>query len=173
LAARVTGTPRPAAATEIAALADLWDHLWHVAHSGSVPPELEAIRTRADFLRRLRGFGTGKAGGLRVIGPAGAPTGFAAVVGNHLDQLYVAEHLWGSGAAQVLADDALARIAAAGHDHAILECNAGNDRAAAYYRKSGWRDCGLQTVLLDSARGPFPLGCYVFEMPLDRGPLPA
>lgn len=150
---------RAAVPEDIEPLADLFDHLWRVAHSGHVPPELEAMRTRPDFRRRLIGFGDG----LRVLGDPGAPQGFAAVVGNHLDQLYVAEALWGTGAADRLVADALARIAAAGHRTALLECNTGNRRAAAYYRKSGWTDRGVERVMLDSAAGPFPLDCLVFE----------
>ncbi len=154
--------PRRTAPADLDPLADLFDRLWHVAHSGHVPPELEALRTRPDFLRRLLGFGDG----LRVIGPVGKPQGFAAVVGNHLDQLYVAQQLWGTGAARVLMDDALARIAAAGHRTAVLECNVHNLRAAAMYRKSGWTERGVERVMLDSAAGPFGLDCLVFDRAL-------
>jgi len=152
-------TPRPALGTEIDALTDLWARLWAESHRGCCPPELIALRTPEDFRRRLVAFGDD----LRVIGSAGAPQGLAAVRGNHLDQLYVDRPLWGTGAADVLTADALARIASAGHRLALLECNPGNARAAAYYRKSGWTDCGIRTVLLDSSAGPFPLDCIVFE----------
>jgi GNAT superfamily N-acetyltransferase len=151
-------TPRAAVVADFAPLTDLWDHLWHLAHDHCTPPGLVALRTHADFRRRLAGFGDG----LRVIGPSGAPQGFAAIAGNHLDQLYVAQTLWGTGAARALTTDALARIAAAGHDTAVLECNTGNARAAAFYRKSGWRECGVQTAMLDTSLGPYPLDCFIF-----------
>ena len=151
--------PRPAVELDFAPLTDLWATRWAEAHAHCTPPELVRLRTHDDFARRLRGFGDG----LRVIGPEGAPRGFAAVVGDHVDQLYVAAELAGRGAALVLLRDAEARIAAAGHERALLDCNPGNGRAAAFYAKSGWTDEGRQSVVLDSATGPFTMECIVFS----------
>ena len=156
-------TPRPAEDSEIDALADLWTRLWQDAHADHCPPELIALRTRDDFHRRLLAFGDD----LRVIGPIGMPQGLYAIKGNHIDQLFLDRPLWGTGAADVLTGHALARIRAAGHDTAMLECNTGNARAARYYRKSGWTDRGVQTVWLDSSAGPFALDCIVFDRALD------
>ena len=45
-------------------------------------------------------------------------------------------------------------------------CNTGNDRAAAFYRKTGWRLRSTEDVDLDSTSGAFRLACFVFEKPL-------
>ena len=150
--------PRPAVAADYEPLTLLFESRWHDAHGHCTPPELVAARTRAHFHARLLEFGDG----LRVIGPEGAPEGFAAVKGDHVDQLYVSRALAGTGAALVLLREAEARIAAAGHDEAVLDCNPGNARAAAFYRKSGWSPRGLEKVLLDTATGPFPFEVLVF-----------
>jgi ribosomal protein S18 acetylase RimI-like enzyme len=151
-------TPRRAVAEDFAPLADLFNQRWHDAHGHCAPPELVALRDRADLLRRLRGFGDG----LRVTGPPGAPEGFCAVVGNHIDQIYVSRRAAGRGIGAMLLREGEARIAAAGHPEALLECNPGNLRAAAFYERMGWTLRGLETVLLDGPQGRFPYDCLVF-----------
>jgi len=162
----VTGTaaPRPATATDLAPLTALWVRRWADAHAAVSPPELVAIRTPEDFATRLAGFLA--VGDLWVIGPEGAPDGFVALKDHHLDQLYVDRPLEGTGAARVLMDHGLAVLAARGYAMAELWCNTGNARAAAFYRKTGWRLRGAEDVELDSASGPFILACLVFEWPL-------
>jgi len=156
-------TPRLAVAADLAPLTDLWERRWHDAHAASSPPELIAIRTRADFATRLAGFLA--AGDLWVIGPEDAPNGFVALKDHHLDQLYVDRPLEGTGAARVLMDHGLAMLAGRGIAMAELWCNTGNARAAAFYRKTGWRLRATEDVELDSASGPFWLACLVFEHP--------
>lgn len=151
--------PRPAVPADLEPLADLWTQRWTDAHADCTPPDLAAQRTRPDFLRRLKGFGTDH---LRVIGPEGAPEGFCAIKGNHIDQIFVSRSLAGTGAALALLRDGEARIAAAGYAEAELECNPGNHRAAAFYAKSGWQLRGLERVELDSASGPYPFTLLVF-----------
>lgn len=160
--------PRPAVPADMAPLLDLWQARWFDAHGAISPPELLAMRTREDFRLRLAEFGDG----IRVIGPEGAPQGFSAVKGDTIDQLYVSREMAGTGAALILLRDAEVRIAAAGFAEARLDCNPGNARAAAFYRKSGWRDRGLQRVMLDSATGRFPFDCLVFTRAL-AAPSPA
>jgi GNAT superfamily N-acetyltransferase len=150
--------PRPAVAADFDPLLDLWVARWHDAHAACSPPELLALRTREDFRTRLAGFGDG----LWVIGPQGAPQGFYSLKGNHVDQLYVARELTGQGVALMLLRDAEARLAAAGHVEALLDCNTGNARAARFYQKSGWTLRGRELVELDSSSGPFPLEVFVF-----------
>ncbi|TMV72098.1 GNAT family N-acetyltransferase [Thioclava sp. BHET1] len=156
-------TPRAAEPADFAPLAELWALRWRDAHESFSPPELTALRTPADFLRRLRAFGDG----LRVIGPVGAPLGFVVVLDHHVDQLFIARGLQGQGAADLLMADALARIAAAGHAEAQLECAPGNARAAAYYRKSGWALRGTETVSVDTSTGPFPIDLMIFTRPTE------
>ena len=155
-------TPRRAIAADFEPLADFWTRRWQDAHADCWPPELLPLRSRDDFARRLRGFGDG----LRVIGPEGAPDGFCAVVADHVDQIYVARALQGTGAAAILLRDAEARIAAAGHAEALLECNPGNARAAAFYTRMGWTLRGLEPVLLQGPEGAFPFDCLVFTRQL-------
>ncbi|MCR8723990.1 GNAT family N-acetyltransferase [Frigidibacter sp. ROC022] len=155
-------TPRRAVEADYDPLADLFHQRWHDAHGAYSPPWMIALRSRADLLRRLRGFGDD----MRVIGPEGAPQGFCAIKGSHIDQIYVSRALEGRGAAAVLMRDGLERIAAAGHAEALLECNPGNARAAAFYRKTGWTLRGTETVLLDGPEGPFPFDCLIFTRPL-------
>ncbi len=145
-------------AADFAPLLDLWESRWHDAHGAVSPPELLALRTRDDFRTRLAGFGEG----LWVIGPEGAPQGFFALKGNHVDQFYIARDLAGTGAALTLMRDAEARLAAAGHAEAVLDCNTGNARAARFYEKAGWTLRGREMVDLDSSSGPFPLEVFVF-----------
>ena len=156
--------PRAAEPADLVPLAELWATRWRDAHEASSPPELTALRTPADFLRRLKSFGTG----LRVIGPFGAPLGFVVVLGHHIDQLFIARSLQGQGAADLLVAEALGRIAAAGHAEAQLECAPGNTRAAAYYRKSGWRLRGTETVSVDTSNGPYAIELLIFTRPTKR-----
>lgn len=135
---------RSAAPEDYAPLADLWAERWADAHGAYSPPELIALRTRADFLRRLRAFGPG----LRVLGPPGAPEGFCAIRADHLDQLYVSRALAGTGAARRLMAHALARI----------------------YARSGWRRRGTDLSPVETAAGPFLLRVIVFEKALATDP---
>ena len=149
--------PRAMVAADLGPLTDLFATLWARAHDDCTPAALRDQRTWSDFRRRLVAFGDG----LRVIGPPGLPTGFYALRGNHVDQLYVAERLWGTGTARALLDHAVRDIAAAGHDHAILECNPGNHRAAALalVEKLKWTN-----LLYLSEGGSLPAGngeCFV------------
>ena len=157
-------TPRGATVADLAPLTDLFLRRWHDAHAACSPPGLIAIRTREDFAARLRGFFT--AGDLWVVGPIGAPTGFVALKGHHIDQLYVAAPLEGRGVAHQLMAHAEAVLKRRGHAVAEVWCNTGNDRAAAFYRKSGWRLRTTEDVDLASTAGTFRLACFVFEKPL-------
>ncbi|MEO0361435.1 MAG: GNAT family N-acetyltransferase [Pseudomonadota bacterium] len=150
---------RRADPAEIEALATLWHDGWMDAHAAHVPAALTRLRTRSNFRERLEGFGEL----MRVAGPVGAPVGLCVVKGAELDQLFVSSAARGTGAAQALLADGEARIAAAGHAVATLDCAIGNDRAARFYRKCGWRLRGEEEVELDTSDGPFALTTWVFE----------
>ena len=98
-------------------LAQLWADGWNESHLEHTPPDLTALRTLPDFLRRLREMGDD----LRVCGPVGAPSGFCAVKKNEIYQIYVAKSARGSGVAKSLLHDGEARIAARGYKEAKLD----------------------------------------------------
>ena len=69
-------TARPAEPHEIPLLARLWHDAWHETQAGSLPSDLIALRTLADFEARLLTL----LDGLRVTGPVGAPAAFCATL---------------------------------------------------------------------------------------------
>lgn len=155
-------TPRRAEAADLAPAAAIWKAGWREAHEALVPPELTRIRLAEDFAARLTAFGDG----LRVLGPVGAPLGLCAVVGDELNQLFVSPAARGTGAAAALIADAEARIAAMGAAEAWLDVAIGNDRARAFYEKSGWRLTETADVALATVEGPFTLRVWIFRKPL-------
>lgn len=152
------------AAAEIDHLARLWHDAWHEAHAPLVPLELTRLRTVASFRERLQAM----LADIRVAGPAGAPAGFCVLKGEELYQLFVSRAARGSGAAAALIADAEARLAERGVDTAWLACAVGNDRAARFYEKSGWRLAGTVVNAAETASGPFPLHVWRYEKRLAR-----
>ena len=140
---------RPAEAAEIDRLAQIWYDGWQDAHGRIVPAELARIRTLESFKDRLRTA----LPDARVVGPLSAPVGFYIVKHDELYQVYVSTEARGSGAAAALMADAEARLARAGVELAWLACAIGNERAARFYEKSGWRRAGTVVYEADAATG--------------------
>lgn len=156
---------RPAEAADIPRLARIWYDGWQDAHADILPDELKRVRTLESFERRLREA----LAQTRVIGPQGAPVGLCMMKGEELNQLYLAAEARGTGAAQALIADAEARLAATGAPLIWLACAIGNDRAARFYEKCGWRNAGVRTIQLDMPDGSlFPLDIWRFEKELVR-----
>jgi ribosomal protein S18 acetylase RimI-like enzyme len=155
---------RPAAAGEIDPLARLWHDAWHESHAPLLPEELARLRTLESFRERLQAM----LADIRVAGPTGAPLGFCVVKGEELYQLFVSPAARGSGTAAALIADAEARLAARGVETAWLACAVGNQRAARFYEKSGWRLAGTVTNPADTSSGPFPLRVWRYEKRLER-----
>jgi len=155
---------RTAEEAELDALAKLWYEAWQDAHSQIVPAELTRLRTLESFRQRLRA----DLSNVRVVGPSGAPLGFCTVKGDELYQLFVSAHSRGSGVAVALIEDAEARLSASGVDTAWLACAIGNDRAARFYEKRGWRLAGTVVSRLDTSGGTFPLEVWRYEKSLVR-----
>ncbi|MEM7523873.1 MAG: GNAT family N-acetyltransferase [Pseudomonadota bacterium] len=147
----------------MAALIDLWHAGWIEAHAEHVPAALTRLRTKESFDRRLSAFGDQ----LRVTGPEGAPTGLCVAKGEEIDQLFVSPTVRGGVVARALLADGEARIAAAGHREGVLFCAIGNDRAARFYTKCGWRLRGEDDVSLATSEGAFSLRTWVFVKRLD------
>ena len=153
---------RPATPAEIDRIARVWFDGWHEAHAHLAPPGLTALRTLESFAERLPPM----LEDLRVVGAAGAPVGFCALKGDELYQMFVSREARGSGAAAALMADAEARLAAAGVTTAWLACAIGNDRAARFYEKSGWRRAATITYYAETPAGVLPLDVWRYEKSL-------
>jgi ribosomal protein S18 acetylase RimI-like enzyme len=140
---------RPAEAAELDHLARVWYDGWQDAHLHIMPAELARIRTLESFRERLEAA----LPDVRVVGPFPTPVGFCIVKGDELYQLYVSGEARGSGAAATLVADAEGRLAARGVETAWLACAIGNDRAARFYEKCGWRRVGTVAYQPDAADG--------------------
>jgi ribosomal protein S18 acetylase RimI-like enzyme len=158
----MTMTVRPASRDDLDRLAEIWHEGWHDGHAHVVPAALTRVRTLEGFRQRLEAAFAD----IRVAGPPGAPVGFSVVKDDELYQLYVAAPARGSGIAALLIEDAEARLAAAGVGTAWLACAIGNDRAARFYRKRGWRLVGTTDYEAETETGPFALRVWRFEKDL-------
>lgn len=150
---------RPADASEIDRVARLWHDVWHESHGDLSPPALTRLRTLENFQDRLR------AGmpDIYVVGPMGAPLGFCALRPDELYQLFVSPSAHGKGVAAALIADAEMRLAARGTTTAFLTCAIGNERAARFYEKSGWRRTGIIELAAETSQGPFPVKNWRYE----------
>jgi GNAT superfamily N-acetyltransferase len=130
---------RPAVPADMAAVADLWHEGWHDGHAGHVPDGLTAARTLAAFHERTpaRVADTAVA-----VSEAGSVVGFVMVVGDEVEQVFVARAARGTGLAPALLAEAERRVAALGFDGAWLAVVTGNARARRFYEKQGWVDEG-------------------------------
>jgi ribosomal protein S18 acetylase RimI-like enzyme len=160
----LTMEPRDAAPDEIAQLAEMWLDGWRDAHAAIVPIELARLRTLESFHERLRAA----IGDTRVVGPRGAPRGFTMLKEDELYQLYVAREARGTGIAGTLIQDAERRLAARGVAVAWLACAIGNERAARFYEKQGWRRAGTVVNVAETSQGGFPLEVWRYEKALNR-----
>ncbi|MGE5835335.1 MAG: GNAT family N-acetyltransferase [Acidobacteriota bacterium] len=153
---------RTAEDADINSLADVWHDGWHEAHARIVPAELTELRTVDSFRERLRAA----ISSVRVVGPPGAPLGFCIVKGDELYQLFVSPPARGSGVAAALLADAERRFTDKGVGTAWLACAIGNDRAARFYEKCGWRRAGTMLNLAETSAGAFPLEVWRYEKAL-------
>ena len=150
---------RDAEEHEVGALARIWYDGWNDAHAQIVPAELKRIRTLESFAERMRAA----LANVRVAGPPGAPVGFHMLKDDELYQLYVAAQSRGLGVAAALIADAEAQLAGAGVETAWLACAIGNDRAARFYEKSGWRRIGNMINPLETPDGVLDLEVWRYE----------
>lgn len=150
---------RNAAEDEIEFLARLWYDGWQDGHARILPAELVRLRTLESFRERLRK----NLPDIRTTGPAGAPSGFHIVKDDELYQLFVSAQARGAGVAAALIRDAEERLVEKGVGTAWLACAIGNDRAARFYDKQGWRRVGTMVSLLDTAEGEFQLEVWRYE----------
>ena len=86
-----------------------------------------------------------------------------------LKPFYVTASSRGSGVAAALIADAEARLSDRGVGTAWLACAIGNDRAARFYEKSGWRRAGTMLHEAETSEGMFRLEVWRYEKSLTRG----
>jgi ribosomal protein S18 acetylase RimI-like enzyme len=153
---------RAAEEAEIDHLAKIWYEGWHDAHARILPPELTRLRTLESFRDRLQAA----LSKIRVVGPFAAPVGFCILKDNELYQLYVSAEARGSGVAAALMADAEARLAEDGFESAWLACAVGNERAARFYDKCGWRRVGVAVYQAEAWNGTVPLEVWRYEKDL-------
>jgi GNAT superfamily N-acetyltransferase len=157
---------RAAAAAELDQLAQVWFDGWHDAHAAIVPEALTRVRTLPSFRDRLRAL----LPYTRTVGATGAPLGFCVVKDDEVYQLFVAAAARGTGVAAALLSDAESRLASAGVSTAWLACAIGNERAARFYEKSGWRRTGTVVNLAETSAGAFALDVWRYEKQLTARP---
>lgn len=153
---------------EVDHLAKLWYQGWLDAHEQIVPAELKRIRTPESFGPRLKAL----LPSVRVVGPIGAPLGFHILKDDELYQLYVSAEARGAGVAAALIADAENLLAERGHETGWLACAIGNDRAARFYEKSGWRRAGNMINQLETESEVFDLEVWRYEKSLSSPPEP-
>ncbi len=150
---------RRATEDDFAPLTILWAEGWDAGHAKVAPKALVKLRTAASFHMRLRNFGDD----LMVTGERGAPTGFVAFKGSHIDQFYVRGDQRGKGLAAKLMAAAEAELKARGITKGELDVSPGNERARAFYSKCGWTERGIEETTVDTSKGPFKLQLHVYE----------
>jgi len=155
---------RPADPSESSVLTRLWYDGWQDGHAAVVPAALTRARTFEDFAERM----SAHLADVRVIGPHGAPRGFAMLKGDELYQFYVSSAARGTGVAAALMADAEAQLSDRGIATAWLACAVGNSRAAKFYEKSGWHLARTMISRLDTVDGPFDLEIWRYEKLLAR-----
>jgi GNAT superfamily N-acetyltransferase len=155
-------TVRTAERAELDQLAQIWFDAWNDGHAHLVPAELVRLRTLENFRDRLELM----LPVVRVAGPTGKPVGFCVVRDDELYELFVAAHARGTGAAAALVADAEIQLAQNGIETAWLACAIGNDRAARFYEKCGWRRTGTIRNDAETASGTFPLEVWRYEKTL-------
>jgi GNAT superfamily N-acetyltransferase len=88
------------------------------------------------------------------------------VKNDELYQLFVGAAARGTGVAVALIEHAEASVAATGAGAIWLTCAIGNERAARFYEKRGWRRAGTIVDNLETPEGVFPLEVWRYEKSL-------
>jgi len=153
-------TLRDAIDSDLDPLARLWCDGWHDAHAAIVPAGLVQARTLPRFRERLQP----RLDRVRVAAHAGSVAGLALIEGDELDQFYVAAAARGTAVAPTLMRDALERFRRAGIATPWLSCAVGNDRAARFYEKAGWRRARVFTSELPTPDSVFVIDSWRYEI---------
>ena len=150
---------RDAGLADVEQIAQVWHEAWHDGHAAIVPEELTRIRTLDNFRSRLPAM----LPHLRVAEAGGEIVGLCSIREDELFQLFVARRARGKGAAAALIADAEQRLQQSGIRTAWLACAIGNDRAARFYERNGWRRVRTMVNLAETDRGAFSLEVWRYE----------
>lgn len=153
---------RNAQAADLEALTKIWYDGWQDAHADLVPIELKRLRTFDSFRDRL----SAALPRTRVAELEGEVVGFCILKDDELYQLFLSAPARGTGIAAALVADAETRLKEAGVETAWLGCAIGNQRAARFYEKQGWRCSGEVAVAVETTQGPFELNLWRYEKAL-------
>lgn len=153
---------RPAESQDVDALSRIWHEGWHDAHAAIVPASLTQQRTLESFRDRVPAL----LPNARVAGPLGGISGFYVLKGDELYQFFVGREARGTGVAQALIADAQTELSQRGVAVAWLACAIGNDRAARFYEKCGWRCSGTVPYRAETSSGPLEMDVWRYEKPL-------
>ena len=153
---------RPAVRDDAPAIAAIWHAGWRDGHLGHVPDALVAVRHEGSFRTRA----AERLGDTTVAEAGDEIAGFVMIVGDEVEQVYVAAGHRGTGVADALMVEAERQIRHAGHGSAWLAVVAGNARARAFYERRGWTDGGPFTYAAASEDGPIavPVRRYVKDL---------
>jgi ribosomal protein S18 acetylase RimI-like enzyme len=149
---------RPAVDADSEPIALLWHAGWRDGHLGHVPDALLAHRDEDSFRERV----PARLPHTTVAEVDGRVVGFVTVLGDELEQVYVAADARGTGVAGRLMEHG-ERVVAAEHEVAWLAVASGNARARRFYERSGWRDTGEIDYEAETADGTFLVPCQRYE----------
>jgi ribosomal protein S18 acetylase RimI-like enzyme len=153
---------RPAHAFDSTAVAEIWRAGWRDGHLGHVPDALVEVRTPESFTARA----AERVPDTVVAEVAGEVAGFVMVVGDEVEQVYVAGGHRGTGVAGALLTESERLVAANGHERAWLAVAVGNARARRFYERQGWVDEGVFDYPADGPDGPIPVPCHRYAKPV-------
>lgn len=149
-------TLRPARSEDTGRLAEVWYAGFVDGHVGHVPEALVKVRTRESFDGRV----TAALANTTVAEVAGEIAGFVMVVGDEVEQVYVAREHRGTGVAAAVLEEGERRVAANGHLEAWLAVATGNARARRFYERRGWTDGGAFDYPANTQVGSIPVPCH-------------
>lgn len=152
---------RPARASDAAVVAEIWHDSWLDGHLGHVPDELVAVRTPGSFGPRA----ADRIAHTMVATDGGAIVGFVTVVGDEVEQVFVAAGHRGTGVAAALLDAGERRVAANGCGRAWLAVATGNARARRFYERQGWADEGPFDYAAETEAGSIAVPCHRYVKP--------
>ena len=148
--------PRP---EDSPAIARLWHEGWLDAHVGRVPDALFRHRDGPSFASRA----AERLEDARLAEIDGTLAGFLRVKSDEVEQIFVDRAYRGGAAAPALMRAAERLLAERGIRSAFLVVNPMNERAIAFYEKTGWARAGLVDYAAETAEGSFTMSILRME----------